>query len=91
MGTLLEGLPIQFHPATRELADLAAIYKATHRLSLAAALAKEKKAELVTGDPEFKPLEKESKILWLAGDCTPPPWADRLTLWPRSPVGSTLT
>lgn len=25
-------------------------------------LAKEKKAELVTGDPEFKPLEKEIKI-----------------------------
>jgi ribonuclease VapC len=67
---LVEGLPIEFHPATRELADLAAIYKATYRLSLAdafaAALAKEKKAELVTGDPEFKPLEKEIKILWLA-------------------------
>jgi hypothetical protein len=31
----------------------------------AAALAKEKKAELVTGDPEFKPLEKEIKIHWL--------------------------
>lgn len=67
---LMKGLPIKFHPATSELADLAATYKATHRLSLAdafaAALAKEKKAELVTGDPEFKPLEKEIKILWLA-------------------------
>ena len=29
------------------------------------ALAKEKKAELVTGDPDFKPLEKEIKINWL--------------------------
>lgn len=52
-----------------KLARQAAIYKATYRLSLtdafAAALAKEKKAELVTGDPEFKPLEKEIKILWL--------------------------
>ena len=71
VGALLEGLPIKFHPATRELADLAAIYKATYRLNLAdafaAALAKEKKAELVTGDPEFKPLEKEIKILWLSG------------------------
>lgn len=51
------------------LARQAAIYKATHRISLAdafaAALAKEKKAELVTGDPEFKALEKEIKINWL--------------------------
>ena len=42
---------------------------AHHRISLAdafaAALAKEKKAELVTGDPEFKAPEKEIKINWL--------------------------
>jgi predicted nucleic acid-binding protein len=54
---------------TRSLADLAAAYKARHRLSLsdafAAALAKEKKAELVTGDKEFKALEKEIRIHWL--------------------------
>ena len=47
----------------------ATVFKARHRLSLAdalaAALAKEKKAELVTGDPEFKALEKEIKIAWL--------------------------
>lgn len=30
-----------------------------------AALVKEKKAELVTGDPDFKPLQKEIKINWL--------------------------
>jgi len=52
-----------------KLARQAAIYKATYRLSLAdafaAALAKEKKAELVTGNPEFKALEKEIKIHWL--------------------------
>ena len=30
-----------------------------------AVLAKHKKAEFVTGDPEFKPLEKEIKINWL--------------------------
>ena len=51
------------------LACQAAVFKASYRLSLAdafaAALAKEKKAELVTGDPEFKALEKEVKILWL--------------------------
>ncbi len=66
---ILTGLPIEFHPITRHLADQAADYKAAHKLSLAdafaAALAKEKKAELVTGDPEFKPLEKEIKIHWL--------------------------
>jgi hypothetical protein len=28
-------------------------------------LAKEKKAELITGDTEFKPLEREIKINWL--------------------------
>lgn len=65
----LKAAPIEFHPATRALADQAAIYKAGHKLSLAdafaAALAKEKKAELVTGDREFKALEKEIKIHWL--------------------------
>jgi hypothetical protein len=43
--------------------------KAAHDLGLAdafaAALAKSKKAELVTGDLEFKALEKEFKISWL--------------------------
>ena len=66
---ILETLPIEFHPVTRALADQAALYKAAHKMSLAdafaAALAKERKAELVTGDPEFKPLEKEIKIHWL--------------------------
>ena len=33
--------------------------------AFAAALAKSKKAELVTADTEFKPLEKEIKINWL--------------------------
>ena len=65
----LVAAPILFHPADRRLADLAADFKARFKLSLAAAfaaaLAKEKKAELVTGDPEFKALEKEIKINWL--------------------------
>lgn len=69
-SSILHGLPIDFHPTTRALADLAADYKARNKMSLAdafaAALAREKKAELVTGDPEFKPLEKEIKINWLA-------------------------
>ena len=52
-----------------ELARQAAIYKATRKLSyadaFAAALAKIRNAELVTGDQEFKDLEGEIKIRWL--------------------------
>jgi len=67
---ILQGLPIDFHSTTRALADAAADFKARFvTISLAdafaAALAKEKKAEIVTGDPEFKQLEKEIKIAWL--------------------------
>ena len=66
---VLEGLPIDFHSTTRALADAAADFKARYKLSLAdafaAALAKERRAELVTGDLEFKPLEKEIKVQWL--------------------------
>ena len=65
----LKAAPIEFHPVNRRLADLAAEFKARFKISLAdafaAALAKEKKTELVTGDPEFKALEKEIKIGWL--------------------------
>jgi ribonuclease VapC len=52
-----------------KLARQAAVFKARHRISLAdafaAALAKETKAELVTGDLEFRALENEIKISWL--------------------------
>ena len=67
----IRNLPIDIVGAGDDLklARLAAQFKAGHKLSLAdafaAALAKEKKAELVTGDPEFKALEKELKIFWL--------------------------
>jgi ribonuclease VapC len=70
----LQTAPIEFHPADRRLADLAADFKARFKMSLAdafaAALAKERKCELVTGDPEFKALEKEIKIAWLGGTLT---------------------
>jgi predicted nucleic acid-binding protein len=52
------------------LARQAAIFKATHKMSyadcFAAALAKSKNAELVTGDPEFKSVEGDVKVSWLA-------------------------
>ena len=66
----LAALPIEFHPADRRLADQAADFKARHSMSLAdafaAALAKLRHAELVTGDSEFKLAEKEIKIVWIA-------------------------
>lgn len=62
-------MPLDVAPLDRELAESAAHLKNEHELGLAdafaAALAKSKKAELVTADIEFKPLEKEIKIHWL--------------------------
>ena len=62
-------MPLDVAPLDRDLAESAAHLKTAHDLGLAdafaAALAKEKKAELVTADTEFKPLEKEIKINWL--------------------------
>jgi uncharacterized protein with PIN domain len=66
---ILHGLPIDFHSTTRAMADTAAEFKARFKINLAdafaAALAKDKKAGLITGAPEFKALEKEIKISWL--------------------------
>lgn len=65
----LLGLPIDIVSADQELAELAGEIKANHKMSLAdcfaAALAKQKKAEIYTGDPEFKTVEAEQKIVWL--------------------------
>jgi predicted nucleic acid-binding protein len=61
--------PLEAVPVDRELAEAAALLKNAHGLGLAdafaAALAKSKKAELVTADHEFKSVEKEIKINWL--------------------------
>ena len=65
----LRALPIDFYPADRSLAQWAADFKSRFRLSLAdafaAALAKERGAKLITGAPEFKPLEAEIPIEWI--------------------------
>jgi PIN domain nuclease of toxin-antitoxin system len=62
-------MPLEVAPLDRELAESAAQLKTAHGLGLAdafaAALAKSKKAELVTADIEFKALEKEIKVVWL--------------------------
>ena len=56
-------------PANFDLVRQAAVFKATKKLSysdcFAAALAKTRRAEFVTGDPEFKTMERELKIGWL--------------------------
>ncbi len=66
---LISTLPIEIVPADLEVARQAAEFKATMKMSysdcFAAALAKLKKAELVTGDKEFSQVEGEVKILWL--------------------------
>lgn len=65
----LLGLPIEIVPVDQDLAEAAGALKAQHRMSLAdcfaAALAKQHKADLYTGDPEFAAVEKEIKIVWL--------------------------
>ena len=65
----LLGLPLEVIPADQPLAELAGEIKATRRMSLAdcfaAALAKQKKADLYTGDPEFRSVEKDIKVVWL--------------------------
>ncbi len=62
-------MPLHVVPVDLELAELAAEFKAARKLALAdafaAALAKHKKAELVTGDQEFKAVEKELKLSWI--------------------------
>lgn len=65
----MDNLPIEVVPADRALTRLAAGFKARGGLSyadaFAAALAKDRNAGLLTGDPELKALEKEIKILWI--------------------------
>jgi len=65
----LLGLPIDIVPVDQELAEIAGEIKATRKMSLAdcfaAALAKKSKADIYTGDPEFKAMEKELHVIWL--------------------------
>jgi len=65
----LKKLGIEFFEADWKLAHEAARFKAKNKMSLAdcfaAALAKDRKADLVTGDHEFKQIEGELKVVWL--------------------------
>jgi ribonuclease VapC len=65
-GMAIELVPVD---ADLHLARQAALYKASGKLAyadaFAAALAKLRNAELITGDPDFKQVETEIKIGWL--------------------------
>ena len=67
---LISTLPIEIIPADLELTKQAAEFKAGLKMSyadcFAAALAKLHRAELVTGDEEFKQTQEEIKILWIS-------------------------
>lgn len=67
--TTLLKYPIEIVDADQALTLEAAHFKARHKISFAdafaAGLARQKKAELVTGDREFVSLEDEIKICWL--------------------------
>ena len=66
---LIDSFPIVLVDIDRDLTREAARLKATQKMAyadcFAAALAKQRKAALYTGDPEFRSVEKEIKILWL--------------------------
>ena len=65
----LRDLRIQFEDVDWTLTQEAARFKSQHKMSyadcFAAALAKTKKGDLVTGDGEFKAVEDQVKIQWV--------------------------
>ena len=65
----IEAFPIDILAADKELAQVAGNFKASKKMSyadcFAAALAKVNKAELITGDEEFREVEKEISVRWL--------------------------
>jgi len=67
---LISTLPIEVIPADLELTRQAAEFKARIKMSyadcFAAALAGVRRAELVTGDKEFRQMEGEIKMLWIS-------------------------
>jgi predicted nucleic acid-binding protein len=65
----MRALPIQLVDANKDLTSIAAKIKAATNMQFGdcfvVALAKKKKCEVITGDKEFKKVEKEIKIHWL--------------------------
>lgn len=69
VARLISTLPIEVVPADLDLTKQAAELKCSKKMSyadcFAAALAKVRKAELVTGNKQFRQVERELKILWI--------------------------
>ena len=67
--SLLRSFPIHIVDVTFDEALAAARIKSRYSIALgdsfAISLARQKDASVVTGDPEFKLVEKEIKVLWL--------------------------
>ncbi len=66
---IIDTLPIDMIDVDKNLAKQAAHFKAGKKISyadcFAAALAKINHGEIITGDKEFKVLEREVKIIWV--------------------------
>ena len=69
IADVIKSFPIDVVDVDLEIAKQAALFKVAHKMSyadcFAAALAKTRKATLMTGDKEFKPLDGEIRIAWL--------------------------
>ena len=67
--SLLQSLPIAIVNVDSALTRIAAEFKSKHQMSyadcFAAAVAKMHAAEIVTGDKEFKQVEKEVRVRWI--------------------------
>ena len=65
----IDKMAVEILPVDRYVTRIAAALKAKHRLSyadcFAAALAKQRRVELITGDKEFRALEGELRIHWI--------------------------
>ena len=70
VARVISSLPIRIVDVDMAIVRQAATYKAGKKMSyadcIAAATAKLHKAELVTGDKDFKQVEDEVQILWIA-------------------------
>lgn len=69
ISEIIDTLPVELLPVSRELTKAAATLKADKKMSyadcFAAAAALMNKATLITGDKEFMEVEKEVKIEWI--------------------------
>ena len=69
VAQVIDTFPVELVDVDVEIAKQAALFKVSHKLPyadcFAAALAKVRKATLITGDRDFKPLEGDIKVGWL--------------------------